>query len=278
MLSVISTGSLSIWLYIYKDIRIIDSELTILQRSRPARTPSGEKVVKDTNNFEQPVLILGCPFSGMDQAAALLHKHGLWMGKTDEDWDITSNKHRYGNPTILNQVNGKILGLMKTHPYQIDKIPELENLPTVSGLKPVISGILKRQGYDRSTMWGYKDFRLSLMWPIWQNMYPEAKWIIVKRPHSVIVNNCLRIVGTRKISQHDHYWYNWCEMYEERLQALKTEASHVLEIDSTAVQNGEFDQLQKVFTGLGMTFDRKIAKDLLSPKYWGENMTHYEIN
>ncbi len=230
------------------------------------------------NRFEQPVLILGIPFSGIDQVVRLLHKHNMWLGKSNDDWDITEPRFHFENPVIRSQVNQKILGLMKGNPFQIDKIPDLATMPIVDGLKPAIKGILNRQGYDNTNLWGYKDYRLSLLWPIWLKIFPNAQWVIVRRPHSMIVDNCLKIYGTRKISQHEHYWYNWCEIYDDRLQALKVQARHCSEIDANALQYGEFDQLQSVLSTLDMTFDRQAAKQISASKYWGSTLTYENIN
>lgn len=219
------------------------------------------------DRFARPVLITGAPFSGITKVAGLFYKHGLWLGKSDEYWDISEPRFQYENPVLRSQVNQKILGLIDADPFRVDKIPELSGLPTTGSLKSAIKGMVRKQGYDGSHLWGFKDFRMSLLWPLWQKEFPDARWVIVKRPRSNTIRTCLNMQGTRKISLHEHYWYNWCEIYDERLQALRTAVSHSFEIDANALEYGEIEQIQGLMDLLGLDFDLKITKQHFKPGY-----------
>lgn len=131
---------------------------------------------------QSPILITGCPRSGASMIAAAINVCGAFGGRM-------SKRKMFTNDRILEEV---------IEPYFSDIEADLLGqypLPIVNSIpinwKQKVEQIMIDEGYQESR-WMYKDSKSSLVWPIWNYAFPNAKWIIVRRRTGDIIQSCLK--------------------------------------------------------------------------------------
>ena len=94
-----------------------------------------------------------------------------------------------------------------------DPLPPIDAHPA----PPVINGVT-----------AYKDAKLCLVWRAWDEAFPDAKWIIVRRNAESIAESCLRTPFMRAHSTKAG-WLQWVEEHVRRFDQMK-EQLDVIEI------------------------------------------------
>jgi len=70
-------------------------------------------------------------------------------------------------------------------------LPDTKKMFIPTNWKQTIEKIILSEGYKCQT-WMYQSPRICQLWPIWNYAYPDAKWIIVRRRPTDIINSCLK--------------------------------------------------------------------------------------
>ena len=175
---------------------------------------------------ESPILITGIPRSGATMIAATINLCGVFGG-------MMSKRGMFSNDRIREEI---------VKPYLIENGIDRDGLyPTNSpsssiDIKGWVENILKEEGYQDGN-WMYKDSRLSLMWNVWNQEYPYAKWIIVRRRTGDIIQSCMK---TKYLVAYDFEkdWLNMVHEYEKRLISLiETCPNHMIIWPERMLQN-----------------------------------------
>lgn len=218
--------------------------------------------------FNAPIFVLGLPRSGTSLLAGILKICGAWLGNTVPGGGVENPKGFFENIYLREQVNKKILNRLDVDPLGVQKLPSLESLPPVHGLKEVIRTGLEENGYDHLHPWLFKDAKLTLLWPVYLEAFPNAHWIIVRRETEHIIASCLNTSFMKKQSSDYQFWVNWANEYLTRLETLKQTQCSWSEIWSPKIINGELDELAILVEQLGLHWQPKIAQQFINPDYW----------
>ena len=182
--------------------------------------------------FDDPLLITGLPRSGTSTVDGILGELGLWLGKTVTDGNPANRKDFFENVSLRENVNKNILRKLECDPLRVGKLPDLENLPHISGFSRAVETMIKAEGYDGHSSWGFKDTKLTLLWPCWREAFPNARWVVVHRPRHLVIQSYLKTHFMNQHSVEEQFWEVFCDAYEARLSVLKAKLSGVVEIDS----------------------------------------------
>ena len=195
-----------------------------------------------TKHFLAPLLITGLPRSRTSMVAGILGKLGLWLGTTVPG-GASNPKGFFEHYALREQVNKRILARLNCDPLGVKKMPLLMGLPRMEGLQDRVEKIVIADSYNGGSPWGFKDAKLTLLWPIWNNAFPKARWLIVNRPRELVIKSCLKTDFMRQHSGETEFWERFCDAYASRLKQLRTGVPSVMEIDASTLIDGDLEAL-----------------------------------
>lgn len=226
--------------------------------------------------MKPPILITGCARSGTSLVAGIINKRGAFGGKMSGPTQYNA-KGMFENAQIRNgvtKVHLKSLGADTLGQYPL---PDIENLTIPVGWKKKVEDIMIQEGYTEGP-WMYKGAKLCLLWPIWNYAFPDAKWVIVRRKTSDIINSCMRTGFMRAFSQrhiqqavgvtneHDG-WLWWVHQHEQRFVEMIQAGMNVKIVWPERMVDGDYSQIKETLEWLGLEWGPEIT-EFIEPKLW----------
>lgn len=223
---------------------------------------------RQRRRFYQPVLILGLPRGGSSLTAGALKECGLWLGTTVAAGP-QNPKGFFEHVRLRDKVNKTILRALGTDELGIASQPELDKVreTEVAGFDKLVASIIAKDGYDFNRLWGFKDTKITLLWPLWARFFPKAKWIVVDRPMEEFIASCQR---TNFMSQHSmdpDYWKAVYHKFQERVEALKTE-HQVMTISTPDLIAGKTDGLKEAVGWAGLNWNEVGVASFIDRDLW----------
>ena len=152
------------------------------------------------------IFITGCARSGTSLIAQILQAHGFKLGRVNR---------LYENMDVREDVLKPYLRRIGADPMGQTTLPDTDNLPYQNGLRHEVERKL-----SCPEPWAYKDAKLTLVWPVWVEAFPEAKWILVRRDAEKIAESCVRTTFMRAYS-HEQGWLGWVAEHERRFERMR---------------------------------------------------------
>ncbi len=220
--------------------------------------------------FDSPIFVTGVPRSGTSLVAGLIHLHGVWGGKMVGPTQ-DNPKGFFENSALRQNVVKGYLRSIDVDPMGQNPLPDIDTLPPFPGdLAKVVRDTLSKQ--DKvSGPWFYKDAKLLLTWPIWHRAFPRAKWILIRRDPDSIAESCMR-TGFMRAERTFKGWLEWIRKYEDFIVSPMN-APFAREVQYRVVWpakifRGNFDEIVRAFTFLGLQWDQSIAEEFLESSAW----------
>lgn len=191
---------------------------------------------------QAPILLTGCQRSGTSIIAAVLHHCGAFIG------DVTK-RSMYENVEIKENI---------VEPY-------MQNIITSIHWKEDVEGVIERQGYTEG-IWMYKSTGISHIWPIWNDAFPNAKWVIVRRKPSDIINSCMK---TKYMTQFktESGWLSWVRMHEIQFTNMIQSGLNCKIIWPERLIQGDDAQLRELIEWVGLSWKDDVL-DVIDPLLW----------
>jgi len=219
---------------------------------------------------QSPILITGVPRSGASMIASVINMCGAFGGNM-------SKRGMFGNDKIREEIVDpyfKELGADLLGQYPLPSINDL-SIPTA--WRSRVEQIMYIEGF-KTGPWMYKDARLSLMWPVWNYAFPNAKWIIVRRRTGDIINSCLHTGFMKAFSSPENQkavrvntkeegWLWWVHQYEERFVEMITEGVNCKVIWPDRMVHGDYQQMYQTLEWLGLSWKSEVLS-LIDPLLW----------
>ena len=221
--------------------------------------------------FSRPLFILGLPRSGTSMVAGILKKTGFWCGST-LNGDGNNPKGYFEHKVVREQIIKPMLTAMDCDPLGVRRLPDLDALESQPKLKRRLYEVLKSDGYRDQRPWLYKDAKLTLLWPLFREAFPEARWLIVKRDVDSFVGSCLRTSFMRQHSSDPEFWRAFADAYDQRIEALKSEADQIYEVYTPDFFSGDYTALESLSVDFGIEFDTKKAAKFVEGDHWHGNI------
>jgi hypothetical protein len=220
--------------------------------------------------MESPILVTGIPRSGSSMIAAALVACGAFGGRMSKRGMYCNDKIRN---TIVKPYFSRIGVDKEGHNFEL---PIGYNVPKHWG--EWVEAVIKEQGYIEGP-WLYKDSRTILIWPVWNYIYPNAKWIIVRRKTPDIIKSCVQTAHMKTfkdeeqqkqvgVQNEEQGWLWMVHKYEEEFRSLIQTKIKYKEIWPERMANGDFKQMHEVCEWAGLTWNDK-ALDFITPLLWG---------
>ena len=224
----------------------------------------------DTGYFSRPIFVTGLPRSGTSMVAGCLQACGTWLGTTVPG-GIGNPKGFFENLYIREQLIKPLLVRLGCDPLGVKTLPDFKQTPNVHGLEQAYQQLLVKDGYQGDKPWLYKDAKLSLLWPLVNQSFPEARWVIVERNEGDIIDSCIRTHFMAQHSKSRPFWQSFVEQYRLRLDALKNSTPKVYSLSADNLISGHCDEILTLASTLGLTPNPTAIKDFISPSLWQAN-------
>lgn len=215
----------------------------------------------------KPILITGLPRSGTSMVAGIINCCGIFGGKL-----LRGNKDNqrgyFENTEIRNKIDKALLKQMNCDPRGQNILPEVSPLiyPILrQNIKNDVLSILKKDGWRKDVRWFFKDAKLSLLWPVWNYAFPDAQWVIVRRPDEQIIESCLNtgFMSGRKTRKS---WTQYIEYHKKRFKEIKTNCN-ARELWSNKIVDSSFCELNEILDWLDLVWNDSIY-DLIEPEIY----------
>ena len=220
-----------------------------------------------TNYWQTPVLVTGLPRSGTSMVAGCFKELGAWLGDTVPG-GVGNPKGFFENQRLREQLIKPLLQQLGCDPLGVKSLPDFQSVPTVNGLDRVFFQLLKQDGYGGDQPWLYKDAKMTLLWPLIAQVFPYARWVIVKRPAEDVISSCLRTHFMAHHSQNTLFWRDFVTQYQTRLDLLKQSEFQVYEIAADNLISGNSDEILTLARNLGLAVDAEAIRQFVVPGFW----------
>jgi hypothetical protein len=222
--------------------------------------------------LKKPIFITGLPRSGTSMIAGLLDHCGVWTGKTVGS-DIKNNpKGYFENIQIREKLIKPLLSAMNCDPLGVVKLPPFPLLNKVNGLSESFERLICNEGYSGERYWLYKDAKLSLFWMPLVREFPEATWIIVRRPVADVIKSCLKTSFMRQHSDDHDFWLGFSSEYLIRLGGLMDAIPNVYEIWADSLVDGNKESMRQLLRVLNLNEQLFNENQFINHQYWSRGV------
>jgi hypothetical protein len=221
--------------------------------------------------MNKPILITGCPRSGSSVIASAINVCGAFGGEM-------SKRGMNSNDSIREELVKPYLNFIGVDEYGQFPLPSISEMVFSSNSwKGNVEKILKSQGYKEG-QWMYKDSRSCLIWPVWDHAFPDAKWIIVRRKTSDIVQSCMKTAymdafGSKVnqmavgVNSERDGWIWWVREYEKRfLEIVEAKLNYKI-IWPERMNDRDYGQMHELLDWLELPWNDKVV-DLIYSLLW----------
>jgi len=219
------------------------------------------------DHWDRPILVTGLPRSGTSLVAGLLAESGAWVGRTVPGGP-PNPRGFFEHIALREGVNKGILRALGMDPLGVRRLPAPDELLPVDNLRETVQRILREEGYDGTRPWLFKDAKLTLLWPLWAQAFPRARWVIVERPLGDVIRSCRR---THFMAQHglsEAQWQDWADAYRQRLHALRAGVAWWRDLESDPLVHGVTAPFVALAEALGLRPDLGRIRAFILPESW----------
>jgi hypothetical protein len=156
-----------------------------------------------------PIFVTGIPRSGTTMIAKVINCCGAFAGPL-----AARKKCMFEHPSISGIIVKPYMERMGTDPRGQYPLPKTGNISIPMDWRKRVENIMEAEDYKQGP-WMYKDTKMSLIWPVWHNAFPTAKWIIVRRRTGDVIQSCLK-TAYMNAYEDEIGWLEWVHEYEKR--------------------------------------------------------------
>uniref|UniRef100_A0A6M3KK48 Putative sulfotransferase domain contining protein n=1 Tax=viral metagenome TaxID=1070528 RepID=A0A6M3KK48_9ZZZZ len=231
------------------------------------------------NYIMEPIFVTGAARSGTSMTAGIISLNGAFGGQLSQA-TFYNKKGMFENSHIRDFVVKNYLRSNGWDPMAQNPLPDIDKVREQAKVvgqrfRAMVLKIIKDQGCQFDRSWFYKGAKMCLIWPIWNEAFPEAKWVIVRRNAEDIVRSCLR-TGFMRAYKHRSGWLRWVAEHEKRFEEMHDARLRCREVWPQRMINGDFTEMQSVVNWLGLPWDLDKAREFIEPKLWARGNNNGE--
>ena len=226
--------------------------------------------------MRSPTLITGCARSGTSMTAGVIFLSGA---KGGDMFGPTRFNPRgmYENKIIREGMVKPYLRSIGADPMGQKPLPDLQRVwadancaETVGAWRSNIQALMRAQGVGEDEPWAYKGAKMCLFWPLWHAAFPDARWVLVRRTDTDIINSCLRTHFMR--AYRDALgWQRWVETHKQRFQEMRNAfPMNIHEVWPEKVIGGAVEIYYNMLEWLGLVPPEDLIEKFIDPVLWGK--------
>jgi len=212
-----------------------------------------------------PILITGCARSGTSLTAGIIEACGAFGGRTSGP-NANNRKGMFENPKVRNDLVKPYLTAIGVDPMGQNPLPDPAHIPIPVNWADRVRGIFEADGYEDGP-WYYKGAKMCLIWPVWHDAFPEAKWVIVRRSDEDIIKSCLR-TGFMRAYQNAKGWQGWIDVHKRRFAEMQVELQVKEFWPGDIFERNDLESIQGIVEWLGLQWNEDKVRAFIDPKLW----------
>lgn len=219
------------------------------------------------DKYKDPIFITGCPRSGTSLFCGVLERCGADGGKICGATPANP-KGQYENSQIRSKLIKPYLRSIGADPLGQKPLPDLSRLKPFPALRQKFYKMLRKQGAAPDSTIYMKVCKASLIWPVFNEAFPNSKWIIVRRLDKDIINSCLKTSFMRKRRTAEE-WQEWIDFHKDRFEEMKKKfPDRVMEVWPTDLIHGKFTFIKHSIEWLGLDWNEAKVVDWVDKDLW----------
>lgn len=231
-----------------------------------------------------PILITGCARSGTSLVAGVINICGAFGGDMSGP-NRNNQKGMFENAKIRNTIVKPYFRKIGVDPLGQYPLPNINNLLIPMDWQKRVEAVIKEQGYKNGP-WMYKGAKMCLHWTVWHYAFPDAKWIIVRRKPTQIVNSCLK-TGFMKAFKNGTYrkevgakneaegWLWWVHEHHKRFIEMVDEELDVRWVWPERMVDRDYSKMKQTIEWLGLEWKEEEVVNFIDPKLWKARKVKY---
>lgn len=108
---------------------------------------------------------------------------------------------------------------------------------------------------------------MCLFWPIWNDAFPNAKWIIVRRSAHEIVQSCMKTTFMKAYNTEEG-WGCWVNHHIARFIEMWQAGLQIREVWPRKIIDGDLSEIKEAINWCGLPWKEKEVVDFVSPSLW----------
>lgn len=158
---------------------------------------------------------------------------------------------------------GAVNGLMENPSIRDGLIkPYLASIgcdPLAQAVLPDVRGLLPIDGFaERIDAPFLKDVKLPLIWPVFAEAFPAAKWVVIRRDRERIIQSCIRTSFMRHHGADRAAWSKWLAVHERRLEEIAAQTDSVTVWPRKFI-DGDDEEMVGAVNWAGLVYDKTKA-------------------
>jgi hypothetical protein len=243
---------------------------------QPAQVHIVQKPQDPLAPFNRPIFVVGLPRSGTSLVAGLLHEFGAWTGETVPGtgenirgfFENNEIRQKILKPT-LRAAGGDATGITSLPSPNADRKLRYPVGDRRVGMRLRMRQIIEEQGYNHEQRWLYKEPKLTLLWRMFDNAFPDAEWVVVRRDRDSFVKSCIKTSFMAQYSKDPKFWNDVGDEYDTRLDQLMKTVSKVTELQTSDILSGDTADLKRMVMGMdGVNFAIAKVRKFVDPTHW----------
>lgn len=227
----------------------------------------------------RPILVTGLPRSGTSLTAGVLHLCGAFVGQCVPGKGPANPRGFFENQFLRERVNKPLLRALDADPLGVFPLPDPDVARALPPFPRLRRSILERvawEGCSHNEAWLFKDAKLTLLFPIWNQLFPRARWVLVRRDKADIIASCLRTPFMAQHSSDPYFWSRWHDQIVQQLEAIKQKANGWWEIRPDDLLAGRMLSWKCMVQELHLTWKEDSVREFLLPEAWQGMPGHHD--
>ncbi len=215
------------------------------------------------NYLQSPILLTGIERSGSGIIARILQMAGAYTGAT------TSRMENRALKSIVDTYYKKI----QCDIYGQFPIPHTRKIKIDTCWNARVVKSLKESGYTGQSPWMYKSSRIGQVWPLWNNAFPDAKYIIVRRRSGDVIKSCLCTAYMHAYQREDVLaaigasneidgWKWWIHHHEDRFVEMMQNGLNCKVVWPDRMLDNDFTSIIELVEWVGLKWNDDIIPNI----------------
>lgn len=223
--------------------------------------------------INKPIFVTGCARSGTSLLAGIICHAGAFGGSMIGA--TRANPRGQFENLAIRDLTKQYLRERNWDPLGQDPLPDIDvvkrdaqNSQITTLWRREIKRALGNQGYDGISRWFYKGAKLCLLWPIFNEMFPEATWVVTKRDMRSIANSCMNTSFMKAFHSIDG-WEMWVNEHFRRFDEMDSEIDNISFLETGKIVSGDYTDLELFLRDMdGLVYDREKITGFVSKQLW----------
>lgn len=212
--------------------------------------------------MQNPILITGADRTGSGLIAKIISICGGFSGITTP---LYENKSLHNHMDFYAKINSY-------PPYMPDFTgKDFDNF----NWRETVLFSLQKEGLAESDIFFVKSSLIAQTWELWEDAFPKAKWLIVRRKPGGIIRSCVQTAymtrfkdkkNRKEIGVHteEEGWMWWIHEYEKKFIEISNKVSDCTIVWPERMVTGDFKQIKEVVESCGLKW-REDIPDIILP-------------